>query len=531
MTPVALFELILVLITVAVALELAARRLHLPPAAALILGGIVLAVFPGMPGVSLDPDLVLVLFLPPLLLASAYFTVWRDFRDNLTIILQLAVGAVVFTTVVVGVIAHWAVPSLPWGACFALGAIISPPDAVAAKAVLSRLRLPRRMVVLLEGESLVNDASGLVLFRFAVAATMTGTFSAGHALVTFGGLAVGGVAIGVVTGWLASHLIKRLRDPQLSTIASFLVAWVSYIAADALGVSGVLSTVACGLVIGSRQHSVLTAETRTQATAVWGVTGFVLESLVFILIGLSLRGVMERLGGDWHTLLALLPAMAAIVGAVIVSRFLWIFPAAYLPRIVSPRYRAHNPLVLGMPLVLSWAGMRGVVSLAVALSLPQDFPGRDFILVTTFAVILVTVLLQGSTLAPLIRLLHVSGIALPLRRSLTEAEAQRLVAIAQLAAVERAGFDETGKELHPRLLEQYRYRVRASTAFLESAGALIGAKHDHFSVVLEAIKAGRMELLRLHRSGELHDTILHRIEEQLDLEELAAQRLLGEAVP
>jgi hypothetical protein len=146
-------------------------------------------------------------------------------------------------------------------------------------------------------------------------------------------------------------------------------------------------------------------------------------------------------------------------------------------------------------------------------------------------VILVTVLLQGSTLAPLIQLLHVSGIALPLRRSLTEAEAQRLVAIAQLAAVERAGFDETGKELHPRLLEQYRYRVRASTAFLESAGALIGAKHDHFSVVLEAIKAGRMELLRLHRSGELHDTILHRIEEQLDLEELAAQRLLGEAVP
>jgi CPA1 family monovalent cation:H+ antiporter len=445
--------------------------------------------------------------------------------------LQLAVGAVVFTTVVVGVVAHWAVPSLPWGACFALGAIISPPDAVAAKAVLARLRLPRRMVVLLEGESLVNDASGLVLFRFAVAATMTGTFSASQALATFSGLAVGGVAIGMVAGWLATHLILRLRDPQLSTIASFLVAWVSYIAADAVGVSGVLSTVACGLVVGSRQHSVLSAETRTQAVAVWGVAGFVLGSLVFILIGLSLRGVMERLGGSWQTLLAFLPAMAAITGAVIVSRFLWIFPAAYLPRILSPRYRARNPLVLGLPFVLSWAGMRGVVSLAVALALPQDFPGRDFILVTTFAVILVTVLLQGSTLAPLIRILHVSGIALPIRRSLTEAEAQRQIAIAQLAAVEKLGLDELGKERHPRLLEQYRYRVRATTAFIESGGALTGAKRDHFTVVLAALRAGRTELLRLHRSGELHDIILQRVEEQLDLEELTAHRLLGEGAP
>ena len=174
--------------------------------------------------------------------------------------------------------------------------------------------------------------------------------------------------------------------------------------------------------------------------------------------------------------------------------------------------------------------MRGVVSLAVALALPQDFPGRDFILVATFAVILVTVLLQGSTLAPLIRLLHVSGIALPIRRSLTEAEAQRLIAIAQLAAVEELGLDEVGIERHPRLLEQYRYRVRTTTAFIEFDGTLIGAKRDHFTVVLAAIGAGRRELLRLHRSGVLHDTILQRIEEQLDLEELTAQRILGESV-
>src|SRR3954463_16297165 len=190
----------LLLLAVIMVLELAARRLRLPPAAAFVLGGIALALIPGTPDVELDPDLALVLFLPPLLLASAYFTVWRDFRANLRIITQLAVGAVAFTTFVVGVVAHWVEPSLPWGACFALGAIVSPPDAVAAKAVLARLHLPRRMTVLLEGESLVNDASGLVLFRFAVAATMTGTFSAGHALATFGELALGGLAVGLLTG-------------------------------------------------------------------------------------------------------------------------------------------------------------------------------------------------------------------------------------------------------------------------------------------------------------------------------------------
>ena len=238
--------------------------------------------------------------------------------------------------------------------------------------------------------------------------------------------------------------------------------------------------------------------------------------------------MLERLGNDWHTIVAVLPPMAVITGAVIVSRFLWIFPAAYLPRI-SARYRARNPIVVGLPLILSWAGMRGVVSLAVALALPEDFPGRDFILATTFVVILVTVLLQGSTLAPLIRLLHVSGIALPVRRSLTESETQKLVAIAQLAAVEKRSIDGAGKQLHPRLLEQYRYRVRAATAFNESAGALTAAKHEHFGVVLEANRAGRAELLRLHRSGEVHDTLVHRIEEQLDLEELTARRISGEA--
>jgi monovalent cation/hydrogen antiporter len=228
----------------------------------------------------------LVLFLPPLLLASAYFTVWRDFRANLRIIVQPAVGAVAFTTLAVGVVAHLVEPSLPWAACFALGAIVSPPDAVAAKAVLQGLSLPSRVTVLLEGESLVNDATGLVFYRFAVAAAMTGAFDAGQAAASFGVLALGGVAAGVAFGWLVTLLLGRLRDPTLSVIASFLAAWAAYIVGEALYASGVLTTVACGLVMGWRQHAVLPAVTRIQAQAVWKVIVFILESLIFILIGL-----------------------------------------------------------------------------------------------------------------------------------------------------------------------------------------------------------------------------------------------------
>jgi len=259
LTTVSRFELILLLMAVVLGLELLARRIRMPPAAAFILGGIALALIPGTPDIELDPDLALVLFLPPLLLASAYFTVWRDFRANLRIILQLAVGAVAFTTFAVGVVAHWVEPSLPWAACFALGAIVSPPDAVAAKAVLQGLSLPPRITVLLEGESLVNDAAGLVLYRFAVAAALTGAFDAGQAAVSFVGLTLGGVAAGVAFGWLVTLLLGRLRDPTLSVVASFLAAWAAYIVGEALHVSGVLATVACGLVMGWRQHAVLSA--------------------------------------------------------------------------------------------------------------------------------------------------------------------------------------------------------------------------------------------------------------------------------
>jgi monovalent cation/hydrogen antiporter len=522
------FELILLLLAAVIGLEYAASRLRLPSAATLILGGIAVALVPGTPDLELDPDLTLVLFLPPLLLAGAYFTAWRDFRADLRIILQLAVGAVAFTTLAVGVVTHFVVPSLPWAACFALGAIVSPPDAVAAKAVLQGLPLPRRIVVLLEGESLVNDASGLVLYRFAVAAGLTGTFNAGQAALGFGVLAVGGIAAGVACGYAASLLLKRLHDPHLSTAGSFLVAWGSYIGGESLHVSGVLATVTCGLVMGWRQHSDLDAPTRTQAHAVWNVAVFVLESLVFILIGLELRGLLHRLGG-WSAAAGLLPGVAAIVAAVVLARFAWIVSTTYLVRAILPSLRRRDPYPpLSVPVVLGWAGMRGVVSLAAALALPEEFPGRDFILAATFAVILVTVLVQGTTLAPLINALGLGEFTLQRSSTLHEAEARARVAAAQLAAVEKRAVGPDGTKRHPRLLEQYAFRSRAAARFSEADGALDEDRTEHFSVVLAAIKAGRAELLRLHRAGEIHDTVLHDLEQELDLEELRTRRIVGE---
>jgi len=527
MSAVSRFEVILLLIAVVVGLDVLTRRLRLPRAAALILGGIGLALIPGAPDVEIDPELVLVLFLPPLLLSSAWFTSWRDFRANLSIILHLAVGAVFFTTLVVGVVAHWIIPDLPWAACFALGAIVSPPDSVAAKAVLEKVPLPHRVIVLLEGESLVNDASGLVLLRFAVAAALTGSFSAGEATVSFFAVAIGGVLVGVVFACAAMLAIKRLKEEvDLAIALTFLVAWISYIAAEKLHVSGVLSTVACGMILGWKQHEFLDATLRTRSTVTWSVVVFVLESLVFILIGLALRGVLHRLGG-YDAMVALLPATIAVIAAVTAARFVWIFSSIYIPRLFSSRLRTRDPAPpVAIPIIVSWAGLRGVVSLAAALSLVEHFPGRDQIIAMTFAVILVTVLVQGSTLAPMVRLLIRDNIASPHQSMLNEAQARARVADAQFAAIEKASRNEDGTHNHPRLFEQYTYRKGAAARYVEEADTLSPHRIAHYTTVLLAIDAGRAELLKMHRTGEIHDSVLQTIEEGLDLEEVNARRYL-----
>lgn len=521
------FEIVLLLIAACVVLTVVARRLRLPQAGALIVGGLALALLPGMPTVELDPDLVLVLFLPPLLLLSAYTTDWRAFRSDLRIIARLAIGAVAFTTFAVGWIAHLVLPELSLAACFALGAIVSPPDAVAAKAVLSGLKLPARVVTLLEGESLLNDATGLVLYRIAVVATLTGTFSGTAAAGSFALLILGGVVLGVACGYAASALIGRFLDAELGIAASFLTAWGSYILGERLEVSGVLATVACGIVMGWRQHASIDAEQRFRSQAVWEVIAFVLESLIFILIGLSLRSVLDRMDISVITSQQTLLQVGAVVVAVIASRFLWIIPVTYGVRFLSPALRRHDPYPpFRIPLVMSWAGMRGVVSLAAALALPTAFPGRDFILLATFAVILVTVIVQGATLAPLIRWLRFDRGEPAMRTTLAEDVARLHVVAAQIAAVEATPPDETGANRHPRLLEQLRFRRSAIQRSLDAEGALADVRTDHFTALLDGISAGRAELIRLLKAGKIDVEVLRALEKELDADEIRARHLL-----
>ena len=533
MSPTSQFEFILLLLVAVVCLEVVARWLRLPPAAALILGGGALTFIPGMPALSLDPELVLLLFLPPLLMASAYFTPWREFRAHLGAILQMAVGAVVFTTLAVGLVVRWAVPELPWAACFALGAVVSPPDAVAAKAVLARVRLPRRTLVLLEGESLLNDAAGIVLFRFAVAAALTGSFSLWDATVSFGGLALGGILAGLVVGLAGTRLLRRLQSIELGIITTLLMPWAAYILAEELHASGVIATVVAGMVLGWYQHEIFTANGRRTGTAVWEIMTHLLEALVFVLIGLSLRGVLLRLGGAGDAAQDLGGPVLAVVAAVVVSRFAFVFGAGLVARGMD-RLRGRDAAAMDLraSAVVGWAGMRGVVTLAVALSVPEGMPGRDLILVSAFAVILATVLIQGTTLGLVVRLLGVglraeeAGIQ-EAGTQVTHHQAEAIVAATQLAAVEALARAPDGSSRHPRLTEQYGYRARAAARFSEDAEALRGERDAHFSAVLAAVAAGRAEVLRLHRAGRLHDEVLHALEHDLDLQELMAGRLRG----
>ncbi len=442
MHAVLLFDLILATLIAVSALYWVAERMGWPPSATLLIGGAALAFVPGIPPMQLDPELVLVLFLPPLLSDGAWFTEIARFRRHMIGILSLAVGAVLFSTVVVALLTHWLLPELPWAACAALGAIVSPPDAISARAVLARVRLPRRLNALLEGESLLNDATGLVVFRFAVAAAAGGAVTPGAVIGRFAALVIGGCVVGFAVGAAWAWLARHLRNELLLVVASVLICWTAYIAAEAIDVSGVIAVITSGLMMSWRQHVLLTAAVRVRATSLWQVLVFLMEASVFVLIGFSLRDVLSRGGG-----LEGLPdgrawAIVAIVGALIVARFVWVFASdAVVLMLRRVGIGREDPIGVRCATIMGWAGMRGVVTLAAALTLPTDFPGRDVILLVAFATILVTVLVQGSTLGVLIRWLGV-------RRAEDDEPPMDLFAAeqemmhAQLAVVEQLARDE-----------------------------------------------------------------------------------------
>lgn len=524
MNNVAFFHYLLFLVFGAGLLTWLARNLKIAPAVVLLLGGSAVALLGGGGNIGMDPGLVLAAVLPPLLMSSSFYTAWKDFRQQLAPISSLVLGAVLFTTLAVAIVVHAVVP-LPWAACFALGAIVSPPDAVAAKAMLQRFPLPTRLVTVLEGESLVNDASGLLLYQMAVAAAISGQFTGGHAAATFVMLVLVGMLIGFVCGHLMVWSIRRLGDAVLSIVLTFLMAWISYSLAEHFGGSGVLSVVVCGLVLGVKQHDAFDADLRIKAESSWETIVFVLDALVFILIGLELHGIWGRMQDDAMLLKTGLDVALPAVITVIVARLVWVFAFLWLPSRVRGGANAWS---FGEALVLGWAGMRGVVSLAVALALPATFPGRDVIVFSTFIVIFATLVLQGLSLAPLIRVLRLRSGSSSTLMGEHEARAHAFrAALMKLERMRQSGIDEDTAAAIDRLIEEYQIRVRNNENAYRHGTEHVQRRSRQLHMQLDLVAVSRHEVLQLHESGRISDPVLHRIESELDLEELRLHRLLA----
>jgi len=407
-------EIIVLLFATVATLAVIARKVALPYPIVLVISGLALSFIPRLPEVKLNPEIVFYFFLPPLLYPAALFTSWRDFRRNLRPILLLAIGLVLVTTVTIAWVAHTILPDLPWAAAFALGAIVSPPDAVSATAVLRRLPVPRRIQTILEGESLVNDATALVALQFAVAALTTGTFSLGHATLRFIWVAAGGIAFGLLVGFAMRWVHRHLDDPPVQITISLLTPFAAYLPAERLHVSGVLATVTAGIFLGWHSALLVSARYRLQAFAFWEMVVFLLNGFVFIVIGLQLPGILRGLHAE--SLFSPIQNALIISAAVILIRIAWVLPATYLPRLLSKKLRRKDLIPPWQQVtVVAWSGMRGVVSLAAAFALPlaltdgTTFPGRNYILFLTFSVILATLVLQGLTLPLLIRKLRIKG--------------------------------------------------------------------------------------------------------------------------
>lgn len=522
MQPTQIFELVIAMFLAVIALHYLAHRIGLPPSAALMAGGGLLAFVPGLPAITVDPSLVLTIFLPPLLMDGAWSIAISPLRRHLFGVLSLAVGAVLFTCAVVAFVTHLLFPSLPWAACALLGAIVSPPDAVSARAVLERVKLPQRLQILLEGESLLNDASGLVLFRFAVAASITGMFSIVDAAGSFLLLAFGGALVGAAVGLVWVKIVRRLGDEYIIIVGTALISWTSYILAEFLHLSGVIATVTAAVIASWNQYTVLSASNRVRGGSFWTVMVFLMEAAVFILIGLSLRGVIERAGGFGIVAATMTWPILAILGTLILARFAWVFGSDGVIRLLNALgMRKYGPLGARAATVVGWAGVRGVVTLALALSVPEGMPGRDFILVASFSVIAGTLLIQGMTLGRVIEWAQLKEVDSHLPRlNLNQAEAA--MAKVQLETMTRLAYDTEGTLIHPMLLDQFQRRAGAIARLAERTEELRPQLHAHFDTLLVVVAAGRKELLRLHRDGDIDDDTLHELERDLDLEELIA---------
>jgi len=516
-------ELVLLgLMSAAAGLSALARWVRVPYPILLVLGGLAVGFIPGMPPVELPPELVLVLILPPLLYSAAFFSSPRDLRADLRAISTVAVGLVLATAAAVAVVAHAVVDGMSWAAAFTLGAIVSPTDPLAASTIARRLGVPRRLITLLEGEGLANDATALVVYRIAVAVAAGGTFLWWEAGLRFLLGVVGGVAIGLVVGWLAALVRGRLDDPPVEIFVSLVTGYAAYLPAERLGASGVLAAVTAGLYVGWQSPTLASPSTRLLGFSFWEVLDYLLNALLFMLVGLQLQPILARVSG---TSLAELVGYALLVSAVVIGvRLAWSFTVPYLVRLldrrptqVLRRVGARDRLVSG------WSGMRGAVSLAAALAIPltadgRPFPDRDVIIFVTFGVIFVTLVGQGLTLPALIRRLGVRDDGAAEREEL---RARREATDAALARLEElAGEDWTLEDTIDRLRRAYDYRRRRLSARDDEQDDSYEERSLAYQrLVRELLEAQRRAIVGLRNQGVISSDVMRRVERELDLED------------
>jgi monovalent cation/hydrogen antiporter len=519
----AIMQAVLFMLAVLAAVAVAANRLNLAPSILLVVAGIGMALVPGLPPVRLAPEVVLLVILPPLIYSAGVAMSWREFKYNLRPIGLLAFGCVVFTTCAVAVAAHYLF-DFNWATGFVLGAIIAPPDVVAPLAIARRLGIPRRLAVVLEGEGLANDATALILYRFAVVAVATGVFSIEKASGTFILIVVGEILYGIGIGWLSLRLRQWAHEPRVEITLSLMTPYLSYWVPAHLGGSGVLATVACGLYVSWNGPLIISSATRLQGIFFWDLTVYLIEGLVFLLTGLQTRALIEQTQA--FSIRELLVATAWTTLIIIAARFIWIFPAVYIPRWVSKSLAKRDPSPpWQQPFFLSFTGIRGVVSLAAALAIPytldngQPFPHREMILFITFGIIIVTLVGQGLMLPYVVEWLGLTSIG----------KQERIAEIQAEIAGRQAALDEMKNKLDQFIEERElpdevanllrtRNESRAQTLPVDLNDGLEN-KRLSVQVKRELIDAERTFIFQLLRDGKITDEARRRIEYELDLEE------------
>jgi Na+/H+ antiporter len=513
-------ELVLITLLVAVAaLGTVSRRLGIPYPIVLVVGGLVLGFVPGVPEAELAPELVLVLFLPPLLYSAAFFANLRDLKADVRSISLLAVGLVIATACAVAVVAHALIDGLPWAAAFALGAIVAPTDPIAATAIARRVGLPRRTVNILEGESLINDGTALVLYRAAVTA-VGGSFSLLEAGMDFVIDAAGGIAIGLAVAWVITEVRRRLDDPPVEVTISLLSGYAGYVPAERAGCSGVLAAVTVGIYVGWKAPEISTARMRLAGYSMWEMLVFLLNALLFVLIGLQLPRILDMLADEPDG--APIGAAIAVAAVVMATRMAWVHGATFAIRAIDrrPSQRARRGTWRDRN-VAGWAGMRGAVSLAAALALPSDFPARDQLLFITFSVIFATLVLQGLTLPAVIRAMRVKDDGAEEREDLL---ARRHATAAALARLDELAAEEwTRNDTIERMRALYQYRERRLSARAgegdEDGDGLERRSRKYQKIVRSVLDAQRQAVVDLRNRGEISNDVMHRLERELDLED------------